>query len=123
MRTKAACASPTSAKSKRSPPEVSGSIGPGSSTLKTGATPAQLSLEFVLEAAALALVGAAAGIALAAITIAAAEPYLLEMIETGSRLFLITPRLVLLALGYALVMGVLAGGIPAIRASNRTSAS
>jgi ABC-type antimicrobial peptide transport system permease subunit len=82
-----------------------------------GATPGQLSLEFVAEAAALALVGALLGVGLGTLTIALTEPYLLEMIETGSHLFLITPRLVGISLLYALVMGVLAGGIPAIRAS------
>ncbi|MGE0708957.1 MAG: ABC transporter permease [Planctomycetota bacterium] len=82
-----------------------------------GATPGQLAGELVLESAALALVGAALGIDLAALAIALAEPHLLAMLESGSALFRITPRLLLLAVGYALVLGVLAGGVPAARAA------
>lgn len=82
-----------------------------------GATPGQIALEFVAEAALLALVGAAAGIALGVLAIALCEPWLLERVETGASLFHLTPRLVGLALAYAVLMGVLAGGIPAVRAA------
>ncbi len=82
-----------------------------------GATPLQIAAEFVLEAAALALLGAAVGIALAVAAIAAFEPALLGMLETGAALFRLTPRLLLFACGYAVVMGVLAGGVPALRAA------
>lgn len=82
-----------------------------------GATPLQLAAEFVLEAALLALLGAALGVALAVGAIVAFEPALLGMLETGAALFRLTPRLLLFACGYAVVMGVLAGGVPALRAA------
>lgn len=82
-----------------------------------GATPSQLAGEFVAEAAALALVGATGGVLLGSAAIFLCEPSLLDMLESGGALFRITPRLLALAFGYALVLGVLAGGIPALRAA------
>ncbi|RMG16744.1 MAG: FtsX-like permease family protein [Planctomycetota bacterium] len=82
-----------------------------------GATPAQIAREFVAEAALLAMGGALLGMALGALAVAACEPYLLDRLETGASLFRITPRLCAFSLGTALATGVLAGGIPAYRAS------
>lgn len=82
-----------------------------------GATPGQIALEFVVEAALLALFGAVLGIALALLTIAIFEPWLLSQIETGAQLFRVTPRLVAFSTLYALLVGVLAGGVPAARAA------
>ncbi len=82
-----------------------------------GATPAQIAGEFVLEAALLATLGAALGAALAAAAIVLFEPSLLGMLETGASLFRITPRLLAFSFAYAVVMGVLAGGAPALRAA------
>lgn len=82
-----------------------------------GATPVQVALEFVAEAGLLGLVGAALGVAVGVAAIALTEPWLLSQLESGSRLFLVTPRLVLLTIGYGGVLGVLAGGIPALRAA------
>jgi putative ABC transport system permease protein len=82
-----------------------------------GATPGQIAAEFVGEAALLALVGAAVGIAGGAAAILICEPYLLAKVETGASMFHITPRLLGLAVTYSVVMGVLAGGIPALRAA------
>jgi hypothetical protein len=83
-----------------------------------GATPTQLALEFVAEAALLSLVGALIGITLAVGTITVCEPLLVSSLETGAALFRITPRLLGFSLLYAGVMGVLSGGIPAARAAN-----
>lgn len=82
-----------------------------------GATPAQVALEFVLEAGLLGLLGAALGVAAGALLIALCEPWLLSQVETGSRLFLITPRLCLFTALYGALLGVAAGGIPALRAA------
>lgn len=82
-----------------------------------GATPLQLALEFVAEAGLLSLLGAALGTLLAVLAVTASEPWLLSQLETGAGLFRLTPRLIGFALGYAVVMGVLAGGAPAARAA------
>jgi putative ABC transport system permease protein len=82
-----------------------------------GATPGQVALEFVAEAGLLGLVGAVLGVVVGAAAIALAEPWLLAQLESGSRLFLITPRLVLLTVAYGAVLGVAAGGVPALRAA------
>lgn len=82
-----------------------------------GATPGQIATQFVAEAALLAGCGALAGLGLGVFTIWVFEPYLLGELATGARLFLVTPRLAILAVVYALVMGILAGGLPALRAS------
>lgn len=82
-----------------------------------GATPLQIAAEFVGEAALLGLAGAALGVALATGAVLVAEPHLLDRLDAGTRLFLITPRLVLLAVGYGVAMGAVAGGLPALRAA------
>lgn len=82
-----------------------------------GATPGQVAMEFVAEAGLLGLVGATLGVVVGVAAIALAEPWLLERLETGSRLFLVTPRLVLLTVAYGGVLGVAAGGVPALRAA------
>lgn len=82
-----------------------------------GATPGQVALEFVAEAGLLGLVGAVLGVAVGAAAIALTEPWLLSHLESGSRLFLLTPRLVLLTVAYGGVLGVVAGGVPALRAA------
>ncbi|MCO5168633.1 MAG: ABC transporter permease [Planctomycetes bacterium] len=82
-----------------------------------GATPGQVALEFVAEAGVLGLVGAVLGVLVGVAAIRLAEPALLAQLESGSRLFLVTPRLVLLTVAYGGVLGVLAGGIPALRAA------
>jgi ABC-type antimicrobial peptide transport system permease subunit len=82
-----------------------------------GATPGQIALEFVLEAGVLGLLGSVLGIGAAVLAIRVCEPWLLDQVGTGYRLFLVTPRLVLFALGYGVGLGVLAGGIPAARAA------
>lgn len=83
-----------------------------------GATPWQIISEFLLEAGAIGLIGAALGIGLGVLSITLAEPSLLLAMTTGERLFLITPRLLILASSYGVGMGLLAGAIPAIRAAN-----
>lgn len=82
-----------------------------------GATPRQVALEFVLEAGLLGLVGAVLGLGLGVAAIVAAEPYLLAEVEVGSRLFRLTPRLLVGTVSYGLLLGVLAGGLPALRAA------
>jgi putative ABC transport system permease protein len=82
-----------------------------------GATPAQIAAEFVAEAALLALVGAALGVGLGVLAILIGEPLILAQVKTGAALFRLTPRLLLGAVAYALVMGVVAGGVPALRAA------
>jgi ABC-type antimicrobial peptide transport system permease subunit len=82
-----------------------------------GATPAQIALEFVLEAGLLGLLGAVLGVVAAVLAVHLFEPWLLERLSTGYRLFLITPRLVAFAIGYGVSLGVVAGGVPALRAA------
>jgi len=82
-----------------------------------GATPGQLARELVAEAATLGLLGAVLGLGLGVAAIVASEPYLVERAQSGSRLFLVTPRLVLLTTAYGVGMGVVAGGLPAYRAA------
>ncbi len=82
-----------------------------------GATPGQVALEFVAEAGLLGLVGAVLGVAVGTAAILLAEPWLLSRLESGSRLFLITPRLILLTIAYGALLGVAAGGVPALRAA------
>lgn len=82
-----------------------------------GATPAQIAGEVVLEAALLGLCGAGLGIGLGVLTVLLLEPPLLGLLETGARLFLLTPRLLGLAALYGVGMGALAGGLPAWRAA------
>jgi ABC-type antimicrobial peptide transport system permease subunit len=82
-----------------------------------GATPAQVAGEFVLEAALLGLLGAALGVLLGLLVIGVAEPLIVARLEGGTRLFLVTPRLVLAAIGWGVGLGVLAGGVPALRAA------
>jgi ABC-type lipoprotein release transport system permease subunit len=82
-----------------------------------GATPAQVAAEFVAEAGLLGLVGAALGVVAGALVIHVCEPWLLSQLESGSRLFLVTPRLALGTIIYGALLGVLAGGIPALRAA------
>lgn len=82
-----------------------------------GATPAQVAAEFVAEAGLLGLVGAALGVVTGALMIHVCEPWLLSQLESGSRLFLVTPRLAAGTILYGALLGVLAGGIPALRAA------
>lgn len=82
-----------------------------------GATPAQVAAEFVAEAGLLGLVGAALGVVAGALLIHVCEPWLLAQLESGSRLFLVTPRLAAGTIVYGALLGVLAGGIPALRAA------
>jgi len=82
-----------------------------------GATPRQVAGEFVAEAALLGLAGALLGLALGVGAITLAEPHLLAEVELGSRLFRLTPRLLLGTVGYGVLLGVLAGGLPALRAA------
>lgn len=82
-----------------------------------GATPGQVALEFVAEAGLLGLVGAVLGVVVGTLAIALAEPWLLSHLESGSRLFLVTPRLVGLTIAYGALLGVVAGGVPALRAA------
>lgn len=82
-----------------------------------GATPWQVALEFVTEAGLLGLAGAVLGVAVGAAAIALCEPWLVAQLESGSRLFLITPRLVALTIAYGAALGVVAGGLPALRAA------
>lgn len=82
-----------------------------------GATPAQVAAEFVAEAGLLGLVGAALGVVAGVVLIGLCEPWLLAQLESGSRLFLVTPRLALGTIVYGALLGVLAGGVPALRAA------
>lgn len=82
-----------------------------------GATPGQVALEFVVEAGALGLAGALLGVAVGLAVVAVAEPLLLARLDAGTRLFLVTPRLIAAALAWGGGLGVVAGGVPAARAA------
>jgi ABC-type antimicrobial peptide transport system permease subunit len=82
-----------------------------------GATPGQIVREFLVEAGGIGLIGAIIGITLGIVSITIAEPYILDRLENGARIFQITPRLVIIAGLYGVVMGILAGALPASRAA------
>lgn len=79
-----------------------------------GATTGHILVEFLIEAAAIGAIGGAVGLAAGwAITTAINASTASQNLE----LFLVTPRLVGLAVGFSVGLGALAGLIPAIRAA------
>ncbi len=82
-----------------------------------GASPGQIVREFLLESALIAVTGAVIGAVAGALSIEAVNPWIRGQLETGETIFLVTPRLVGLIFGFALVLGTGAGVYPALRAA------
>lgn len=82
-----------------------------------GASKAQIIGEFIGESAVIGVIGGLIGITGGLISILVANPWIIEKMETGQPLFMITPRLVLGSFLFALVLSCLAGIYPAYRAS------
>lgn len=81
-----------------------------------GASNPQIIREFLTESAVIGLLGGAVGVTLAKIATLAINAYT-KANASGLQVFDLTPRLILLALGFAVVLGALAGLIPAISAA------
>ena len=81
-----------------------------------GASNPQIIQEFMTESAVIGLLGGAVGVTLAKAATLAINAYT-KAHASGLQVFDLTPRLILLALGFAVVLGALAGLIPAISAA------
>lgn len=81
-----------------------------------GASNTQIMREFLTESAWMGLLGGTIGISLAKIATIAINTYTKQNVA-GLEIFNLTPRLVLLALAFATILGAVAGLIPAITAA------
>ncbi len=82
-----------------------------------GASTGQVATEFVLEAATIGLLGAVLGILLGLGAIAILDTWFISKVEVGASLFKVTPRLLGGVVAYGVVLGVVAGLLPALRAA------
>jgi cell division protein FtsX len=82
-----------------------------------GASTGQVAREFMLEAATIGLFGALLGILLGLGAIAILDTWFVSKVEVGASLFKVTPRLLTGVVGYGVVLGVVAGLLPALRAA------
>jgi putative ABC transport system permease protein len=80
-----------------------------------GATTSNIMGEFLIEATLIGLIGGVLGFGLGALVVAIRNN--LFPAADGSSLFLITPALTILAIGFATVLGAVAGVLPAWRAA------
>ncbi|RME85546.1 MAG: FtsX-like permease family protein [Planctomycetota bacterium] len=83
-----------------------------------GASKRQIISEFIGESASIGFLGGLVGLSFGLATILIANPWIMDMMETGQTLFLITPRLIIGSLFFALILSCLAGVYPAYRAAN-----
>ncbi|MCX6728694.1 MAG: ABC transporter permease [Candidatus Saccharibacteria bacterium] len=79
-----------------------------------GAKTSSILGEYLTEAGIIGLIGGLVGIGLGALIVNAINT---AMEKNGDKLFLLTPRLALGALAFAIVLGVIAGIIPAVHAT------
>ncbi len=79
-----------------------------------GAKTRNILLDYIIEAAAIGLIGGLIGLGLAVLTVQIVNA---NTIKSGVEIFAVTPRLAVASLGFALILGILAGIYPAIHAS------
>lgn len=79
-----------------------------------GASPSLIAVEYTLEAGIIGLVGGAIGMGLGVL---AADIINNKMASKGAEIFLIQPNFLILVIMFSFVVGIIAGVIPAIRAS------
>jgi putative ABC transport system permease protein len=79
-----------------------------------GASPQSIALEYTLEAGIIGLIGGTIGLGLGTLT-----AYLInqKMASKGAEIFLIDPNFMVWVLAFSFVIGIIAGFIPALRAS------
>ncbi len=78
-----------------------------------GAKPGSIMTEYLTEAGIIGLLGGAIGIGVGALVV-----YIVNSIleRTGDKIFILSPRLLWGALGFSIVLGVVAGIFPALHA-------
>lgn len=81
-----------------------------------GASNADIMKEFIFESILIGIIGGATGLLIGQIIITLLSR---KMLQSGITLFTITPRLIILIFLFAVVLGVLAGLLPALIASRR----
>jgi len=79
-----------------------------------GASPRSIALEYTMEAGIIGLIGGAIGMGLGALTAVLINS---KMAEKGAEIFLIEPGFLIAVMIFSFVVGVVAGVIPAVRAS------
>lgn len=79
-----------------------------------GASPRSIAFEYTLEAGVIGLIGGSIGLGLGALTVTLINN---KMSSKGAEIFLIEPNFVIGVIVFSFVVGIIAGVIPAIRAS------
>jgi len=79
-----------------------------------GASPSSIAFEYTLEAGIIGLLGGAIGMGIGVLTANAINA---KMADKGAEIFLIEPNFLIAVLVFSFVVGIIAGVIPAIRAS------